>query len=170
MDLELVCKPDCLNDDDCNNDYWCDGIEFCEEYVCIRGTPPCQGESLCNDEEERCVITPDCIIDDDCDNGTWCDGAETCREEVCFVGDLPCLGEERCSEENHECVPYRPDAGLDPILDGGEGFDGGRFPPELDGGPIHNPPESCPNCSTTSPTSLGLWGLLAFSLYFRRKR
>ncbi len=71
------------NDANCDNGFFCDGVEVCNEVVdcqpgfaidCTGSTNGCQS-GFCNDITDSCDTQPD---DLGCQNGIFCDGIETC--------------------------------------------------------------------------------------------
>ncbi|UCE59129.1 MAG: hypothetical protein JSU63_17005 [Phycisphaerales bacterium] len=100
----------CLTDQECSNDDWCDGPEQCVAYIapptggdfrmiCEVGIPPCP--SLCDPDEERCVS---CSDHAHCDNGQFCDGEEICVNGECQSGSDRCTGSTpHCDEGANNC-------------------------------------------------------------------
>ena len=90
-----------VNDSNCDNGLYCDGVETCDaELDCQIGTPIncdnglyCDGVESCNEYTDSCNSgTPI-----NCDNGLFCDGAEVCNEvtESCDSGTVvDCSGND----------------------------------------------------------------------------
>jgi hypothetical protein len=47
----------CLVDDECNDGYFCNGVETCDPdtEACVEGTPPCTESEICDEESDACV-------------------------------------------------------------------------------------------------------------------
>ncbi len=104
------------NDSLCDNDLFCDGLEYCDPNLdCQDGPEPdcddnvdCTVDS-CNEQIDSCDNDPD---DSYCDNGLYCDGEEYCDiYDDCQDGtavdcsdDLFCTITERCDETQDKCV------------------------------------------------------------------
>ena len=114
----------------CDNDWYCDGEEYCESGVCQPGILVECGdgvgctEDLCNEATDSCDNMADPGL---CDNGYFCDGAETCDVvNDCQAGTPPVLDDgvsctvDTCDELNDEVV-HTPDPGL---CDNGDFCDG----------------------------------------------
>ncbi|MGK0362188.1 MAG: hypothetical protein ACI9U2_004508, partial [Bradymonadia bacterium] len=92
---------------DCSNDAFCDGIERCEDGVCLQGSSPCAPDQRCDEASDQCLPAADVGIRVDGGPTDCCDGvtpiacqaarcvAETCIFDAADEG-APCDG-------NHEC-------------------------------------------------------------------
>lgn len=98
---------ECLNDDDCEDDSFCNGAETCVDGVCQDGTPPCPPE-FCDEVDDVCAEVPapapitQCEDDTDCDDNLFCNGTEVCVDGICQDGAPPCT-EDLCDEDNDVC-------------------------------------------------------------------
>ena len=120
MTLELV-EGACVVNADCDNDLFCDGLEICEQGVCL-GDPsgPCMVGETCDEENDECVVGGGCVNNADCDNDQFCDGVEMCVDGQCVDGLPPCMAGETCDEENDECVGVGGGCSVDADCDDGE--------------------------------------------------
>lgn len=61
----------CTTDEECNDGAYCNGEETCLDEVCIAGTPPCNPDDLCIEDEQTCfaVSTDTEEEEDDDDSG-----------------------------------------------------------------------------------------------------
>ena len=92
-DCEYSCK---LDGTPCDDGIWCNGMESCQDGICVDGDPPCSGP--CDEIHKHCPA--ECAIDADCDNGIDCDGKEWCctlektdwgcEKYYCYDGFSPC--------------------------------------------------------------------------------
>ena len=103
-----VPAPDCVTDDDCNDQAFCNGVETCVAGTCQAGTPvncddgvSCTVDS-CNEGSDSC----DHVADDGlCDNGQFCDGVETCDAiHDCQVGIPPSVDDGVDCTANDLCA------------------------------------------------------------------
>jgi hypothetical protein len=85
----------CVDDADCNDGLFCNGVETCEMSI----GDPCPGENIC---------LPG---DDPCDDGLFCNGEEICDEEndSCTHSGNPCddtndCTDDTCSEDDDSCT------------------------------------------------------------------
>ncbi|MFC1889945.1 putative metal-binding motif-containing protein, partial [Thermodesulfobacteriota bacterium] len=99
----------------CDNDFFCDGEEYCSAGSCQAGSPPDCGDGVgctvdtCNEATDSCDHAAD---DSLCDDGLWCNGVETCDEVLdCQAGAAPCPddglwcnGAESCDEAGDQCT------------------------------------------------------------------
>ncbi len=77
----------CLNDFDCSDGNACNGMETCEDNVCMPGTPVvCLPGQLCNPINGACQ---ECIVSADCDDGNLCTG-DICSSGNCINANIPC--------------------------------------------------------------------------------
>lgn len=77
--------PECLEDADCNEGYYCD----LNSYTCV--------EQLSGDP------VPECLTDEECAEGYYCDlNTYTCQEELAGEPVPECLADEEC-EEGYYC-------------------------------------------------------------------
>jgi hypothetical protein len=111
-DYRLVCI--CLQDSDCNDGQYCNGVEQCLREQCVPGDPPCEddgdfcnGEETCNEQNDQCGNSGDPCPDD----GLYCNGDEVCNEarDRCDSTGDPCLeiycdAEATCVEATDECI------------------------------------------------------------------
>ena len=90
----------CTATAECNDGCFCNGIELCEEGVCVAGANPCDDGAecttdSCDEDERRCGSTPDdtvCADDDACNGAERCLPGVGCRPglRVACVSDDPC--------------------------------------------------------------------------------
>jgi len=122
---------ECLDQSDCSDGQFCNGIETCDEGECISGTAPCTVPQTCNEAGDTCSSpsiprsggggggggstplpppVPECLETSDCDNGRYCDPkTSTCVEclQTSHCDDsLFCNGIEFCY--NNDCVAGTP--------------------------------------------------------------
>lgn len=165
---DMFCNPDdgecveCLTDENCDNDMFCDGAETCgADNTCAAGTNPCSADQVCLEATDECVAI-ECTMDSECDDGEFCNGAETCGDNgLCEDGTNPCQPDETCDEENDECVP--------PMVDFAVSFDncpGSAIPsnmPETLSATISNAPEgdmlACRFTTTSGTIMIGTVGV-----------
>ncbi len=80
-----VVQASCELDSDCDDGFFCSGVESCVSEACEPGADPCPG-FLCREADEACV---DCLVDADCSDGDICNGNETCDVDgVCQPGSI----------------------------------------------------------------------------------
>jgi hypothetical protein len=60
---------ECLDETDCDNEFYCDGEETCDAGVCTAGTAPC-AEEACDEVINGCV---ECLRDYDCNDIYKCE-------------------------------------------------------------------------------------------------
>ena len=114
---EYTIECGCQTNDDCNDDLFCNGLEYCDAGGSCQSaaTVPCQDDSLycngaetCNEATDQCEHSGDPCSDD----GLYCNGNEACneRDDVCdHSGDpcsddgLWCNGSESCNESTNQC-------------------------------------------------------------------
>lgn len=89
----------CVEDAECDDLLFCNGVEICVSQACQAGTDPCPGED-CDEAGDVCVpIICDnngtCEADEDCNNcpNDCISGGPGCGNGVCE----PCLGEDGLS-------------------------------------------------------------------------
>ena len=115
---------ECRLEADCNNNLFCDGLERCEDNVCVLGEIPCAGK-FCDESVNTCLtclgdndcfggmcvdnVCVECTVDGDCNNGQFCDGVETCNAGACRAGTAPCVG-QTCDETDDMCLPCVADS------------------------------------------------------------
>ncbi len=84
----------------CDNEQFCDGIETCDQSSgCQAGESPCAAD-LCDESQDTCVA---CMSDDDCSDGLFCNGEESCSDGSCLPGSEPCSVDEECDEVTQQC-------------------------------------------------------------------
>ncbi len=93
-----VSGPQCVNDSDCADNLFCNGVETCSAQQCVPGAAACAG-LLCNEVLDQCV---ECLTSADCSDGLFCNGTEQCLAGSCSAGTPPCAG-GMCSESNDQC-------------------------------------------------------------------
>jgi|ERR1041385_6283714 hypothetical protein len=78
----------CIEDYDCTDDIWCNGIEICDTDLneCVYGIKPCIDHYIddkfnitCNEEMKTCNINIICFNDKDCNDNFLCNGIEFCN-------------------------------------------------------------------------------------------
>ncbi len=89
----------CLEDIECDDGVFCNGIETCVDGSCEPGVDPCPGE-LCDEVTDTCA---GCLEDIECDDGLFCNGIEICVDGSCEPGVNPCPGQS-CDEATDACV------------------------------------------------------------------
>lgn len=87
-------KSFCSTDEDCADDYFCDGQEWCD-CLCQAGEPPCIGG--CDEETDTCLCTGPADCPDD---GLFCNGIEFCNP----AGTCDHSGDP-CGERDPDCPP-----------------------------------------------------------------
>ena len=90
---------ECLQDGDCDDGLFCNGVEACPAGQCVSGAPVCAGYPFCVEDLDLCA---DCLSNTHCDNGKFCDGAEQCAAGACQPGDDPCP-DGPCDEYTDSC-------------------------------------------------------------------
>ncbi len=110
-----------VNNANCNNGLFCDGVETCDAINnCLVGTPPniddgvvCTDDS-CNEATDMVVNT---VNNANCDNGLFCDGVEVCNAiSGCLTGLPPNIDDgvactdDSCDETNNVVVHAVNDA------------------------------------------------------------
>ena len=126
---------ECLTDDQCQDDSWCNGGEVCEIGCapgCYPGTPPdcddgldCTIDSCVDDypNSGHCEHIPDDAM---CDDDIWCNGFETCNPNAGCVPGIPQCNDgvtctvDVCDEVTLECS-FTPN---DVACDNGQWCDG----------------------------------------------
>ncbi len=102
--------PECADNSDCDNAYFCDGVEKCEDGRCIEGDEPCMEGETCDEDYEECVApvpAPECLSDSDCDDRIFCNGEEECSDGECIDGEVPCDSEQICMEDEARCWDFQ---------------------------------------------------------------
>lgn len=105
-------KSFCASDEDCRDDSFCDGEEWCD-CLCQAGEPPCAGG--CDEETDTCLCTGSADCPDD---GLFCNGIEFCNTTagICGHSGDPC-GEYNdcptCDETGYCIEPCFSDAECD---------------------------------------------------------
>ena len=107
--LDTDAITECLKDSDCDDQTFCNGIETCNNYLCVDGEAPdcsddglyCNGTESCDETKDECVSSGDPCSDD----GVFCNGDESCDEETdgCISSGDPCADDETCNEELGTC-------------------------------------------------------------------
>ena len=84
----------CMNDVDCDDEIFCNGVETCDaQNDCQAGTPPTLSDGVgCTDDS--CDEVNDVVVhaanDASCDDAAFCNGAETCDASLdCQAGTPP---------------------------------------------------------------------------------
>jgi len=115
---------ECIDDGECDDGTFCNGVEICELGGCEAGTAPCAEDEICDEEGDVCVdcltdadcvqgfcseeagnMCVECITDAQCDDGEFCTGTETCVGAACVATGDPCGAAEVCDEAADDCVP-----------------------------------------------------------------
>jgi probable HAF family extracellular repeat protein len=109
----------CNVDSECDDGFFCNGVEECVADVCRRGSNPCPG--LVCDEELSLCEPPTCNFDFTCDLGENCnscpddcvshDGAQSCGDGICQPGNgedclscaADCCGQQKGNPRNRFC-------------------------------------------------------------------
>ena len=95
---------ECVNDADCGNSLFCDGIETCVSGACVAGASPCSDGQTCDEAADACA-GGNCTSNADCTDGLFCTGVETCGAEgTCVEGADPCAAGTICDEAGDACV------------------------------------------------------------------
>jgi hypothetical protein len=107
-----LCKPepDCTVDADCDDGFFCNGVETCDVATgtCQAGTPPDCDDGVdctvdtCDEVNDACANTPD---DLSCpDDGLFCTGDEICDPAAgCVSTGDPCPEGTTCNEDSDTC-------------------------------------------------------------------
>jgi hypothetical protein len=74
---------ECAVDSDCEDGFFCTGIETCFDGICQPGLDPCPGQ-FCDDGIDECG----CLVNADCDDGDPCT-IDTCVPGTCFNNPVP---------------------------------------------------------------------------------
>ncbi len=104
-----------VNNGNCDNGLFCDGMETCDPTLdCQAGPPPMCDDGVgctvdsCDETNDTCVNT---VNNAACDNGLFCDGVETCHPTLdCQVGTAPNCDDgitctvDSCDEVGDSCV------------------------------------------------------------------
>ena len=106
----------CIEDYDCDDDIWCNGIETCDLYLneCINGSNPCNTYQYsnhlnitCNEEIKICNISIICYNDYDCNDNFICNGIEICNLNLnrCEKSKINiCSPSEICNTSLNKCI------------------------------------------------------------------
>ena len=80
-DLDTDAVTECVEDIDCNDGLFCNGVEKCIDLICYDGESPCE------------------------DDGKFCNGEELCDEDEreCFHSGNPCEEDQYCDEKHDRC-------------------------------------------------------------------
>ncbi len=105
----------CTDNSDCDDSYFCNGAEKCEDGRCVGGDDPCMKNETCDEDFNECVLPfplPDpeaseCLSDSDCDDGIFCNGEEECTDGECIDGQVPCDSEQICMENEAQCLDFQ---------------------------------------------------------------
>lgn len=105
---------ECLVNEDCNDNLFCNGEELCDNGTCVNGPDPCpddefwcNGEPGCDEINNLCTPSqPRCQ-----DDGLYCNGEESCNEDgnVCEQLNVPCTPDDddpctdQCDEPTNTC-------------------------------------------------------------------
>jgi len=81
--LAEVAFVECVEDEHCSDDIFCNGPESCDQNACVPGEPP------------------------DCEDGLFCTGTETCDQaaDECVSSGDPCPEDLECDESTDTCNP-----------------------------------------------------------------
>jgi hypothetical protein len=108
VDLSKLCDEnndlcvDCFDNDDCQDEWFCNGVEVCSAGECGDGPDPCPPSIICDEDADACV---DCVTNNDCNNSLYCDGTDTCVAGVCQHSGNPCSEPTPiCNEASDSCV------------------------------------------------------------------
>ncbi len=112
----------CEASPECDDGFYCNGVETCEGGFCMPGQSPCEDDRLwcngtdsCDEGNDECVpgTPPDCS-----DDGLYCNGDEFCNEDdnICDHQNAPecpsdglwCNGTEACDEDADDCASFNP--------------------------------------------------------------
>ena len=82
---DVVCSG-CVDDSECNDGIYCNGVEACFGGACDAGSWPCSKGQLCDEESDQCV---ECLVNEDCP------ARYMCVEAICepIPDDPPALGD-----------------------------------------------------------------------------
>ncbi|HUU84857.1 MAG TPA: hypothetical protein VM243_15255, partial [Phycisphaerae bacterium] len=94
---------ECLGDEDCDDDLWCNGQEVCVDQACSSGVEPCVDQAHCDEVNDVCL---ECIADGECDDALFCNGQERCLGNACTGGVEPCVDLAHCDEGDDVCLPW----------------------------------------------------------------
>lgn len=101
------CHCACDTNADCNDGNKCDGVETCQNGVCVQGTPPsCDDGNVCTrdcDPVQGCINQP---VEDgrSCSDENLCTRDDFCQNGVCKSGEArDCSDNNSCTTDT--CVP-----------------------------------------------------------------
>jgi hypothetical protein len=92
----------CVNEGECDDGCYCNGVEACELGTCVAGADPCTDEvectvNACLEEADRCFAMPDHRV---CSDGDACNGAETCTPDGPSEDGCEPAAEPECNDES----------------------------------------------------------------------
>ena len=93
-----ACVSECCSDEDCPDDFYCNGEESCQDGVCMPGEFPC-GDDCCDEATNTCGLGQSCSSDGDCGDG------DACTSDACVDGC--CVNTPECST-NGQCNDNDP--------------------------------------------------------------
>jgi len=110
-----IAPPECVEDADCDNGAFCDGVERCLRGVCFASPRlPCTDNiactvNLCDEATDTCAVRADnafCVEGQVCDPKVGCFRALGCASDAACDDGLPCNGVEACVDG--ACRPGEP--------------------------------------------------------------
>ena len=90
----------CSDDPDCDDGFFCTGVETCIDHACVAGSDPCPGQ-FCDEVENACV---DCLVDGDCEDGLFCNEPQLCDNGTCVASGTEACPDQLCDEVTDACV------------------------------------------------------------------
>ena len=112
-DIETDAVSICEFDAHCDDGKYCNGLEICEDYICVPAQSGpctedglwCNGAETCDEEHQACLSefgkgNLRCV-----DDGDYCNGQEACSEDQdqCLSSGNPCPPGETCDETTDQC-------------------------------------------------------------------
>lgn len=91
----------CGIDSDCDDGFFCNGVEHCLAHVCYPGVSPC---AMSGDSCDEGTWTCSCGVNAGCDDGWYCNGIEQCSGGNCYAGIAPCVAPRTCDETGRTCT------------------------------------------------------------------
>ncbi len=87
-----ISEAECHSDIDCDNNFYCDGIEKCIQGICVNGDSIVCNDSVvctndfCDEISDSCQFLPD---DSNCEESFFCDPLDDCQINEVIIIDYP---------------------------------------------------------------------------------